>query len=133
MYVPEYSLDLVRQKLLLFAATIGNLAFWRDGTDGAAGLSTALAPALPYPYSETAGEATQLVALLALIAATVWTGRRARWRLLVPGVWMAAYLAPTMITRNLQLYYYQEPLVGLAVGLPCAGRISGRRRDGSGV
>ena len=120
IYVPELSFAVTTQKLLLFGSTLGNLSFFGGGTDGTKGLSLWLAHALSEPYTPERGETVFLVALLGLLAATFWAGRRAGPWLLVPAAWMAAYLAPTMLTRNMQLYYYQEPLVGVAIGLALA-------------
>jgi hypothetical protein len=70
-------------------------------------------------------------ALLGLLAWTAWCVRRRFGRAMVlPLVWIGAYLAPTLLVRNEQLYYMYLPLAGVAVLLGmCLDRASaGLRR-----
>jgi hypothetical protein len=115
-YAPELSPDVAGAKLLVFASTLANLSYERDDVTGAGGIGAGLRRlsagfASPTPWIDHA----LFVGFLALLLLTLWRGRRAGWALLFPLVWVAAYFGPTLLTRNIQMYYLYEALAGVAV------------------
>jgi hypothetical protein len=144
VYSPQLSFEVAAIKLLIFTSTLGNLSFAANGITGASGLGAWLtADAGPLgPWLSRMvrgniarvswGDAAQHVALMALLVVTLWrTHRGAGLRLLCPLVWIAAYLGPTLLTRNLQMYYNYEPLAGAAVLLGVCLDGAGRRLLGA--
>lgn len=139
IYSPQLSLNIAVLKILVFAFTLGNLSFTHSGATGASGLGawlTTSAGSLGPRLSSTLGgpglwiswgDAVLCVALLSLLTATVVRGRQAGWTLLFPMVWIGAYFAPTLLTRNIQMYYHHESLAGIAVLLGlCLDRVNPR-------
>src|SRR5579884_1865393 len=114
-YSPQLALDVSAWKVAIFLGTLGNLSL-DPGTTGGSGLGGWTAShLLGSSVWATVGEALLFAPLVALLATTLWAGRGARWRLLLPLVWIAAYFGPTLITRNIQMYYLYEVLAGAAV------------------
>ena len=127
VYAPEVSLHVTITKLIIFTSTLGNLSLAFNGITGASGLGTWLmmdAGRMGPFLSETVqgtitriswGDAVQYLTLLAVLFATLLRGRRAGTALLFPLIWIVVYIGPTLLTRNLQMYYNYEPLAGVAV------------------
>ncbi|HLH26563.1 MAG TPA: hypothetical protein VK066_28920, partial [Chloroflexota bacterium] len=115
-YAPQLSPDITSTKLLVLASTMANLSYGRSDVTGAGGLSVAVGW-LPTRLRAAAPwvDHALLGGFLVLTAITLWAGRGARWRLLLPLVWIAAYFGPTLLTRNIQMYYLYEVLAGAAV------------------
>ncbi len=133
IYAPHFSLAEVGRKSLVFLSALTNTSFgWHDKT-GASGLGSLVARLASGTFADRADavDAGVGAVLLALLAAGV-VGARRRWRaFLVPTVWMAAFFAPPLFVRNLQVYYAYEPLAGAAVLLGVAW--SGTHRRGRTV
>ncbi|HEY7066182.1 MAG TPA: hypothetical protein VII06_32215 [Chloroflexota bacterium] len=126
-YSPALSLDLAARKLGIFVMTLGNLSYGDSGTMGAPGIAGLAGRALQNAALLAWGDIAVAVLFFALLVGTLLLGRRAGWPLLIPLVWIAAYLGPTLLTRNIQMYYMYEPLAGAAVLLAmCLGHA--RRR-----
>ena len=120
IYSPRLSFPVAIWQATAFLATVGNFSVSSFGTMGQRGLSLILAP-------DSRKLEIALVALLWLsIIYTLWRARSSWRSLLVPLVWIGLYLAPVFLIRNHQVYYYQEPLVGLVlligISLDRAGR-----------
>ncbi|HJW27957.1 MAG TPA: hypothetical protein VJ508_01775, partial [Saprospiraceae bacterium] len=108
-YSPRFSFSGTVRQMAGFLATAGNLSLTDRGVMGKKGLVSVLG------RDSMALEFALCLALWILILFTLWLSR-ARWRLLiVPLVWIGLYLFPIFLIRNHQVYYYQEPLVGLAL------------------
>jgi hypothetical protein len=90
-------------------ATVGNFSLTNPGFMGERGLSGVLAGNAEWV------EITLCAALWLFILLTLWRGRAAWRRFIVPVVWIGLYLSPIFLIRNHQVYYHQEPLVGLAL------------------
>lgn len=121
VYSPRLSFGVAVWQAKAFLATVGNFSLTNPSRMGAPGLSGVLAG------NSRAVELGLCAALWLLILLTFWQGR-ASWRLLiVPAVWMGLYLVPLFLIQNHQVYYHQEPLVGLSllVGI-CLDRVSRR-------
>jgi hypothetical protein len=127
-YAPQFSFQLAALKLLIFSSTLGNLAFFTPGITGASGLGSMLpihaarldAWFLPMLNADAGHanwtDALQFMGLMALLAITIVKGFRRRLIVfLFPIVWIAVYLGPTLLTRNIQLYYNYEAVAGTAV------------------
>ena len=123
LYAPEVAFDVIARKLLLFASAIANLSFgWVNlplidrQAAGGGGLAEWLAVSrlrlgAYAPWFEPAFCA----ALAAVVLCTLAVGRRAGRALLLPLAWVGLYLGPTLLVRNVQLYYMYESLAGAAV------------------
>ena len=105
------------RKLVIFTSTMGNLSLLSRWSAGESGLSAWLGGWFSYSFAWLLIEAAFYIGFMSLVAVTFWLGRRAGWRFLMPGVWVAAFLAPTLITRNMQIYYFLAPLAGLTVAM----------------
>jgi len=115
-YTPALDGWLTGLKLLIFTSTMANLSFGGSGTTGAGGLGYAVQPALRQMGLDGRWvDAVLYVGFLGMVIVTLYRGRRVGWPLLFPLVWIAAYFGPTLLTRNIQLYYMYEPLAGAAV------------------
>jgi hypothetical protein len=115
-YSPQLSLDVTVRKVAAFLSTLGNLSFGDNGTTGASGLGGWLTAGLPASaWWANRGDVVLGVAFVVLLGLTLWWGQRAGWALLFPLGWVAAYFGPTLLTRNLQMYYMYEALAGAAV------------------
>jgi hypothetical protein len=134
-YSPQLSLDVTARKVAVFLGTLGNLSFGDYGTTGASGLGRWLTGGLPdSAWWANRGDVVMGAAFVALLGLTLWWGRRAGWTLLFPLVWVVAYFGPTLLTRNLQMYYLYEALAGAAVLLAlCLDRADRRLRAGWAV
>jgi hypothetical protein len=109
IYSPHLSLPVALWQARAFLATAGNLSLTDPSAMGERGFSGLLAG------DSQIAEIVLCVALWLLILFTLWQ-RRSAWRvLIVPIVWMGLYLSPIFLIRNHQVYYYQEPLVGVAL------------------
>ncbi|OQZ04276.1 MAG: hypothetical protein B6D36_11980 [Planctomycetes bacterium UTPLA1] len=120
VYSPKLLVDQTLHKTTVFLSAIANLSVDTFRTDfamsGARGLSAWFAHQGPNQARTIRHlECGQYAAFLLLLGATLVSGRRAKWRLLIGGMWIAAYFGPTLLTRNLQMYYMYEPLAGAAV------------------
>lgn len=99
-YTPSLSFDVVAAKLAILTSTIGNISFFDNGVTGAAATSWWIAIVLYF-------------GVIAMLLATLIAGRSRA--LLLPLVWIAAYFTPTLLNRNLQIYYAYEALAGVAL------------------
>lgn len=128
VYSPKLSVGLPARKLLNFGTTLGNLSFEDDGTTGASGLAGALAAAFPgLRVRPSAAEGVVFAGFLLLVVFTLRKPSRPGKDLLPPVVWIAAYLGPTLLVRNIQMYYAYEAVAGASVLLGmCLERASRR-------
>lgn len=137
VYAPHFSMVEIARKGVVFASAFSNLSLgWHDKT-GASGWGSLLAPLLPArPWDvDVFGTldlpaAVDALAGLGLVAVVVATLRRARLpprRLAAPVVWMLAFFAPPLLTRNVQIYYAYEPLAGAALALGMVLAVLSRR------
>src|SRR5439155_12865230 len=55
------------------------------------------------------------VAFLVLTAVSLLARRNVRPVVFVGLLWIAVYLGPTALTRNMQMYYFYEPLAGAVI------------------
>ncbi|MFL6273945.1 MAG: hypothetical protein ACJ74G_01960, partial [Blastocatellia bacterium] len=108
IYSPRFSLPVAGWQTTAFLATVGNFSLTNPGFMGERGLSGVLAGNAEWV------EITLCAALWLFILLTLWRGRAAWRRFIVPVVWIGLYLSPIFLIRNHQVYYHQEPLVGLA-------------------
>jgi hypothetical protein len=128
IYAPQFNVKLAALKLLVFSSTLGNLAFFTPGVTGASGLGSWVpfhaarlcAWLLPTLNADIIHvnwtDPLQYIGLMSLIVATAAKGLRHRLIIfLFPVVWIAAYLGPTLLTRNVQIYYNYEAVAGAAV------------------
>jgi hypothetical protein len=116
VYSPQFSLSLITGKVWLFTTTLWNISFVSDGTMGADGLGTALAAKLSLPWMGKYGINWIFYWLfMAILLMTLVIGRRGLRRLILPLVWIVAYLGPTLLVRNINIYYYYEPIAGTAI------------------
>jgi hypothetical protein len=135
VYTPEVSFELIARKLVLFASAMANLSLnWANlpladrQAIGGGSLADWLAVSrlrlgAYAPWLEPAS----CVLLAAVALRTLALGRGAGRALLLPLAWLGLYLGPTLLVRNVQLYYVYEPLAGAAVLLGvCMDRV-GRR------
>jgi hypothetical protein len=127
-YAPQVRLEVVARKVQVFTSVVGNLSFGDPAAVGARGIAAWLAALVPdIPWVSGSIEVALYVTLLGLLALTLVEGRGAGWSLALPLVWIGVYFAPTLLTRNLQMYYHYEPLAGTAVLLGlCLDRVGPR-------
>jgi hypothetical protein len=109
VYSPRFSFDGALWQTKAFLATVGNFTLTDSGAMGESGFSGIFAGnSMAVEYALCAG-------LWLLILFTLWQGRSS-WRLLiVPLVWIGLYLSPLFLIRNHQVYYHQEPLIGVTL------------------
>ena len=109
VYSPRLSFSVAAWQTKAFLATVGNFSLTDPSFMGEKGLSSALAG-----KSEIL-EISLCAATWLLILFTIWRARSS-WRLLlVTAAWICFYLTPIFLIRNHQVYYHQEPLVGVVV------------------
>jgi hypothetical protein len=137
-YTPRLSLDVIALKTVLFTSTLGNLSaptgylsLADQQESGAGGLGDWLVLTRPR-LGQYAGwvEPALYAGFVALVLLTLMLGRRAGRTLLFPLAWAALYLGPTLLVRNVQLYYMYESLAGAAVLLGVCLDHAGRRLVG---
>ncbi|HVQ39776.1 MAG TPA: hypothetical protein VMS31_19705 [Pyrinomonadaceae bacterium] len=109
IYSPQLSLSVAGWQAIGFLATLGNFSVTETGSMGERGLSFLLSP------NSQVLEYVLIAALWIMIVYTCWLARGSWRKLIVPLVWIGLYLGPVFLVRNHQLYYYQEPLVGLVL------------------
>lgn len=135
VYAPQVSLPVAIRKVVVFTSTIGNFSFTDKGTTGADGLSALFQSVadergidLPaYGLQSNWIDFLLYTLFLVLLIGTIRVGIPSRWLLLFPLVWIISYFGPTLLTRNLQMYYMYEPLVGAALLVAiCLDRASRR-------
>lgn len=140
VYSPQLSFDVTARKVLVFTSTMANLSFADLGTTGASGLGLWLTAAPPGLGLGAGGinlpglglragwvDIALYVGFMALLLGTLVFARCVGMMLLFPLTWMVAYFGPTLLTRNLQMYYMYEPLAGMTVLLGmCLDRASRR-------
>jgi hypothetical protein len=111
VYSPRLSFDVAIWQAKAFLATVGNFSVTEAGAMGEKGFSRIFAD------HSMAVEYALCLSLWLLILFTLWRGRSS-WRLLiVPLVWIGLYLSPLFLIRNHQVYYHQEPLIGVTLML----------------
>lgn len=115
VYSPRLSLQLTGRKFLDLTSTMGNFSLTDPGVVGNGGLGTWVSSAFPALHLGDRIEVLLYAGLMGLILVTFVIGRRAGWKLLFPAAWVVLYFAPTLLTRNQQIYYYHESLAGMAV------------------
>ncbi|HVT45455.1 MAG TPA: hypothetical protein VMT00_13820 [Thermoanaerobaculia bacterium] len=126
-YAPRLSLDLSSRKALLFASALFNVSLFDDGTAGGPGLAGALAGLTGGGrHSVMLAELAMLTLLAGIACWMLVRGRIDSRALAFCAVWIGAYLAPTFLTRNLQIYYGYESIAGAAV---LAGLLLDRMRN----
>lgn len=109
IYSPRFSIPVILWQAKGFLATVGNFSLSNPGFMGERGLTGVLAD------NSKVVEFALCGALWLFILYVCWQARQ-RWRLLlVPLVWIGLYLFPIFLIRNHQVYYHQEPLVGVAL------------------
>jgi hypothetical protein len=108
-YSPRFSVSGAAWQTKAFAATVGNLSLTRPQTMGVEGVS--------YVFGENSKivECALCVSLWLWIIFTVWRARSSWPLLIVPLAWVILYLSPIFLIRNQNLWYHQEPLVGMAL------------------
>lgn len=121
IYSPKLSLSVAVWQTTGFLATVGNFSVTDPGTMGERGLSLLLTP------NSRILEFVLIAALWIMIFYTLWMARSAWQKLLVPAVWIGLYLGPVFLVRNHQMYYYEEPLVGLVLLIGISLERAGRR------
>jgi hypothetical protein len=108
-YSPRLSWSVAAWQTKAFFATVGNFSLTQPNTMGSRGFTGLLAG------NSTIVEATLCAVLWLFILFTLWQACSS-WRLLiVPVLWIGLYLSPIFLIRNHNLWYYQEPLVGIAL------------------
>lgn len=115
VYSPRLSLQLTGRKFLDLTSTMGNFTLTDPGVVGNGGLGKWVSSAFPALQLGDRIEVLLYAGLMGLILVTFVIGRRAGWKLLFPAAWVVLYFAPTLLTRNQQIYYYHESLAGMAV------------------
>jgi hypothetical protein len=109
VYSPRLSFPVAVWQAKAFLATVGNLSLTNPSSMGEKGLAGLLV------HDSNALEVGLWVALWVLIIFTLYCARSS-WRLLtVAVVWTGSYLFPIFLIRNHQVYYHQEPLVGVVL------------------
>lgn len=139
-YAPRFSLLEVGRKLLLFGSALTNLSVARHDRTGASGIGTIVArgfaavtghapPSVGAIDGAEMIDALAAVAVVALMVVTWWKVRPRSPALAIPIVWIAAFLAPTFLIGNFQIYYAYEPLAGavLLLGIVLASAERGLR------
>jgi hypothetical protein len=131
-YAPQFSAYLALRKLIVFGSTLFNASFTDDDSTGISGLSTWIAEWIAGMSPHLQKQERLITALfcgcgLALLALTFWAGRRVGWKLLFPLVWIAVFLGPTLLVRNINIYYHYEPMAGVAVLLAILVNRAGSR------
>lgn len=134
-YAPRFSADEVGRKALVLLSALTNASYgWHDktGASGIGALVARLAPGVAGGSAADAIDAAVGAALVAALAASVVAARaRMGGRALAPAaVWIAAFFAPPLFVRNLQIYYAYEPLAGVAIALAIAWSAVGARWRG---
>ena len=122
VYAPHFSFAEIGRKSLTFASALTNASVgWHDKT-GASGLGALAVRLVRRPIDGTADAIDGVVGtgLAVALVATLVAARRHWRRLVVPFVWTAAFFAPPLLVRNLQVYYAYEPLAGTALVLGIA-------------
>lgn len=128
IYSPQLSFGVTLHKLMILISTMGNLSLAPGGITGASGLGAWFTTTLQDNVTRISwGDAALCVGMLILFIITLVRGRRAGRALIFPLVLMIVYFAPTLLTRNLQMYYQYESVVAvsLALGL-CLDRVDKR-------
>lgn len=120
VYSPMLLWNQTLRKTTVFVSALANLSvdtFPDDfATTAARGISAWLVEQYPrMAWTADVLEWRQFAGFIVLLALTLFAGRRAKWRLVIGALWIAAYFGPTLLTRNLQMYYMYEPLAGAAV------------------
>ena len=109
VYSPRLSLSVAAWQTKAFLATVGNFSLTEPHTMGNRGFSGLLAE------NSTTVEAALCAIFWVLILFTLWRARSSRRLLIVPVLWIGLYLSPIFLIRNHQIWYYQEPLIGMAL------------------
>ena len=116
VYAPQISLDIVVRKGLVFVMTLPNLSLIDNGTTGAMGLGALVGPYIPVAMrSVSVVDGALGIAFLLLGILTCIYARPSGWRWMFPAIWIAAYWGPTLLVRNVQMYYMYEALAGVAI------------------
>jgi hypothetical protein len=114
-YTPQFSPALIVKKIAVYASVLNNLTLRDNGDTGAYGLEKILAGFLGIPNYSSAVAAACCFLCLFLWAWTLKSWRQLGIKLLLPLVWVAVYIGPTLVVRNLNVYYLYEPLAGAAL------------------
>lgn len=120
VYSPKLLWDQTLHKSAVFTSALGNLSITSiaadSATTGAFGVSDWLVEQSPGSEWTSEGiERWQFIAMSVLSLLTLIAARKARGAMLIGVVWIAVYFGPTLLTRNLQMYYMYEPMAGAAV------------------
>jgi hypothetical protein len=121
LYAPILSFSVARWQTKGFLATVGNFSLTNPALIGSRGITGLLS------NDSDVAEYVSCALLYLLIAVTLWIARE-KWRvLLVPVLWTVLYLSPIFLIRNHQVYYHQEPLVGIVLLLGVALNRAGNK------
>jgi hypothetical protein len=116
VYSPQLSIGESARKVFAFISTLANLGtpLIDAATLGSPGLAGFVGTRLlgeRGAYLDLAA----FGAFVLLAGATLVLRREQRGSIAIGLLWIAAYLGPTVLTRNLQMYYFLEPLAGAAL------------------
>ena len=128
IYSPQLSFDGTLRKLVVLISTLGNLSLTPGGITGASGLGALFTTTLQDGMTRRSwGDSALCVGLLTLFIVMLVRGRAAGRRLIFPFALIMLYFAPTLLTRNMQMYYHYESVAAMSIliGL-CLDRINGR-------
>jgi len=109
VYSPRLSFLVAARQTTGFLATVGNFALTSPGSMGARGFSGVVAG------NSKVVEFVLCAGLWLMIIYALWLARSSWQLLILPIVWIGSYLFPIFLIRNHQVYYYQEPLIGVAL------------------
>lgn len=139
VYAPRLDLGWMALKSLLFGLTLANQAPWPSGVMGVSSFGHWFDLSLPSIKqmlpSELCvalsvlnlGDSLLFVGFLFLVGVTLVRARK-DWKVLIfPLIWIALYLGPTLLVRNVQIYYNHESMAGFAVLIALA--LERARRD----
>lgn len=127
IYSPQFSFKIAFLKTLILTTGVGNLSIAPSGATGAAGLGSWLTiksdrmgawfstPQYGSVQMICLGDALLYLGLISLLGFTIFQARDRARKFLFPVAWIIVYFAPTLLTRNFQMYYNYEPLAGMAV------------------
>lgn len=130
IYAPQLSLKEAIAKVSLLISAVANVSFTNNGVTGASGLGRWLTVEFPQTNLRVALGDVILAAgwiTLLIILVSVAIRKQAGRILLFPFTWVILYAGPTLLTRNLQIYYMYEPLAGIAVLLGLCLTYAGQR------
>ena len=106
VYAPRIDAATTLRKVASAMTTAANASVFNDGTTGAPGLAGSI-------VHDRRAEAAFAVAFAIMVLLTALAARRRT--LMIPIAWGAAFMAPTFLTRNEEMYYWNDLAFALAV------------------